>query len=200
MPITRNIVPRVTDTGQLGTTSRRWDEGHFQHIYADTITISGGVIPPGAVFPYAGIDTTTPPTGYLFCHGGSYLVADYGALFTEIEYRYGGATTTFYVPDYQGVFLRGHDNGRGLDPDSLLRSNPVSGLAWEGDGVGGDEIGSYQLDAFKSHYHYASVIGGASTNTWLGADYAARGTGMTTSTGGNETRPVNMYVSYIIKY
>ena len=200
MLITRNIVPRVNDTGQIGINGKRWEEGHFGSIYADNLIVSGGVIPAGAVFPYAGIDVAEAPAGYLFCHGGDYDTGVYASLFAAIGHRYGGASTTFYVPDYRGVFLRARDGGRGVEPladrNARTNSSPVGG-----DGVVGDNVGTYQEDVFKSHYHrIPDGAGGGNSSNFLSALYGTADVINSYSTGGNETRPVNMSVTYIIKY
>lgn len=71
----------------------------------------------------------------------------------------------------------------------------------------GNNIGSVQLDAFKSHTHTANAQGspgGGATTSWAQSAVAANnGYNQPVSvanTGGNETRPINAYVNYIIKY
>ena len=42
---TRNIVPRANEEGQIGTSLKKWNQGHFKTIYADTydgVNTSGG--------------------------------------------------------------------------------------------------------------------------------------------------------------
>lgn len=68
-------------------------------------------------------------------------------------------------------------------------------------GAAGNAVGSVQSDMFASHRHNTnksawSGVGGTigSGNTTAGADV------FTDYVGGNETRPKNAYVNYIIKY
>lgn len=53
----------------------------------------------------------------------------------------GNGTTTFRVPDLRGVFLRGKDNGRGIDVDRASVT----------------QEGTYQNDATKPHVHPVKV-------------------------------------------
>lgn len=84
------------------------------------------------------------------------------------------------------------------DPDYSLRTASTNG----GNITTG--IGSSQIDELESHNHVSvtpknSGIGGATyvTNAQTTPVFDAYGT---TFTGGNETRPKNIYVNYIIKY
>ena len=71
-----------------------------------------------------------------------------------------------------------------------------------GDGTTGNQVGTKQADEFKSHVHDTGIgqdlygySGGVSL--W---DITATGQKYTHSTGGNETRPRNVYVMWCIKY
>ena len=70
-------------------------------------------VPSGAVFCLA---VATVPSGYLECNGASVSRTTYAALFAVIGTAYGTASgSTFNVPDLRGEFIRGFDNGRGVD-------------------------------------------------------------------------------------
>ena len=62
--------------------------------------------PPGIVLPYAGL---TAPSGFLMCVGNAVSRETYSDLFAVIgtRYGYGDQLSTFNIPDYRGVFLRG---------------------------------------------------------------------------------------------
>ena len=82
-------------------------------------TIPGGV-PTGAIVPFA---ANSAPSGWVLCDGGLYGRAALDPspqpnLFGVIGTTYGSGDglTTFAVPDLRGMFVRGFDNGRGLDP------------------------------------------------------------------------------------
>ena len=137
------------------------------------------------------------PTGFLECDGSAIDRTAYADLFAVIgeTYGIGDGSTTFELPDLRGEFIRGWDNGRGVDV--------------------GRTVGSSQLDAFQGHTF--NIAGGAG----LGADGLAVGSGSTTvarytdlaalayiDTDGsngtpritNETRPRNIAMMYCIKY
>ncbi len=164
------------------------------------LTLSSGIpawlapiIPPGAILPYGG---TSSPTGYLLCDGTSYLRSSYPDLFAAIGTAFGAADGThFNVPPAEGLILRGVDNASGLDPDAASRIACLPG------GNAGDAVGSYQTDQVVAHSHnetWASGGGGNGIQTVAGSNPVAS-TLSTGATGGNETRPKNLAVNYIIK-
>ena len=150
------------------------------------------IVPPGVLNPYTG---TTAPSGYLMCDGASYLRTTYPELFVVIGTAYGTVDSThFNVPDLRGLFLRGFDSGAARDPDRATRTALLAG------GATGNNLGSYQTDSFKSHTHTVSSVvsstPGANNGIFSGF---STGTVTSSASGGNETRPANVYVNYIIK-
>lgn len=75
--------------------------------------LSGPV--PGTVAHFA---NSTAPAGWLKCNGAAVSRATYAALFAAIgtTYGVGDGATTFNLPELRGEFLRGLDDGRGVDP------------------------------------------------------------------------------------
>ena len=125
------------------------------------------------------------PSGYLECNGALLSRTTYANLFAVIgtTYGVGDGSTTFALPDLRGEFIRGFDNGRGVDS--------------------GRTIGSNQNDAFKSHTHNTAVgsahtTGSGSHHTMLGLSTSYGKT--SSATGDNETRPRNIAMMYCIKY
>lgn len=57
----------------------------------------------------------TPPLGWLKCNGELVSKLVYVDLFNAIGYSYGGSGDFFRLPDLRGEFLRGWDDGRGVD-------------------------------------------------------------------------------------
>lgn len=146
--------------------------------------------------------TATPPSGWLERDGAAVSRTTYADLFAVIGTTFGAGdgSTTFNLPDDRGRFIRGWDHGAGTDPDAASRTD-------RGDGTTGDNVGTLQADAFRSHDHdQKEVIGsGGSTNhygkTDQGGDNKLRTASWDTGVrGGNETRPVNRYYMPIIKY
>ena len=138
----------------------------------------GGSTPSGAVLAFA---MTTAPSGWLECNGAAVSRTTYAALFAAIGtvFGVGDGSTTFNLPQLQAEFIRGWDNGRGVDTARVF--------------------GSSQADAFKSHTHdygsSATAVGGAGVNA-----IERTGNGIVTdATGGTETRPRNVALMYCIK-
>lgn len=128
----------------------------------------------------------TAPAGWLKCNGGLVSRTTYAALFAKIgtTFGIGDGSTTFNLPDMRGEFVRGFDDGRGVD----------SGRA----------IGSSQTDMFKTHAHTTKVtIQGATTDATVNDVVKSPGTSQSITseaTGGTETRPRNIALLYCIKY
>ena len=80
-----------------------------------------GMIPSGAVMYFAG---QTAPTGWLKANGAAVSRTLYAALFQSIGTTYGtgNGRTTFNLPDLRGEFIRGWDDGRGIDSRRALGS------------------------------------------------------------------------------
>jgi len=162
----------------------------------------------GTVSAYAGASDNLPG-GWLLCDGSEVSRDEYPRLFAAIGTAHGGGdgATTFNLPDYRGMFLRGVDNGAGNDPDGQERP-----------------VGSIQDSAIETHGHdiddpghaHEIVIRNSSASGGSGRHFhrdisnppeetepATTGITVTTPTGANvstETRPVNSAVNYIIKY
>jgi microcystin-dependent protein len=134
----------------------------------------------GVVVSYAGVN---PPTGWLICNGQPVSRTGYAQLFAILGtfWGTGDGSTTFNLPDFRGEFLRGLDNGRGIDI--------------------GRQFGSFQADEFRSHTHGYSKIdiignGERDNNTQAGETYIPT---QTDAAGGVETRPRNIALNFIIK-
>jgi len=156
--------------------------------------VVSNIAPAGSVTAFAG---ETAPDGWLLCDGSPVSRSEYPSLFAALGVIYGNGdgSTTFNLPDYRGQFLRGRDASAGNDPDAASRTD-------RGDGQSGDKVGTRQGHEIGSHRHSRPD---ASTNTsgtdWVGAKGASQKvTRQTGYAGGNETRPKNIAVNYIIKY
>lgn len=143
-----------------------------------------GSSPRGVVMAYA---FDSEPTGWIQCDG---RVLDALTPYTDLRtdlinagFPYGqDGSSNPKVPDLRGEFLRGVDNGRGVDA--------------------GRVFGSSQADELKAHTH--TTTGQRTDYLQQGANGSAMYTGVgtpvaTSSTGGSETRPRNVAMHYIIK-
>ena len=128
--------------------------------------------------------SATAPAGYIKANGATISRSAYAWLFGRIGVTFGAGdgSTTFEIPDLRGEFLRGLDDGRGVD----------SGRA----------IGTAQGDDFKSHTHVENGLvqagaGGGGAITISGGSVDGPATG---AAGGAETRPRNVAGLYCIAY
>jgi len=156
-------------------------------IYRQGVNIRG----TGEIIAWAG---DTNPSYALTCDGAAVNRTTYADLFSVIGVMYGNGdgSTTFNVPDLRGYFLRGMDGGRGIDPDRASRTD-------RGDTTTGDAVGTVQGDQYKSHRHGADTSStDVGSNNWASGDPFGA-TYYTDYSGGNETRPDNIYVLYCIK-
>ncbi len=131
----------------------------------------GSALPVGVPVPWP---SATPPTGWLKCNGAAFSAEEY----PELAKVY----PTNKLPDLRGEFIRGWDDGRGVD----------SGRA----------ILSTQSHSIQAHDHIVYFrVNGVTTSS--GVDdvmkYGDANPRPTSSTGGNETRPRNIAFNYIVR-
>lgn len=140
--------------------------------------------PAGAIQFFA---METAPVGWLKANGAEVSRVIYANLYAAIGTRFGAGNgkTTFNLPDLRGEFLRGFDDGRGVDI--------------------GRKLGDYQNDSLKSHNHllnfkpvnasiYKPIVAGAELSSVGVGDNA-----ITSNTGKSETRPRNIALLACIK-
>ncbi|WP_417693654.1 phage tail protein [Pseudomonas sp.] len=201
------------------------------------------------------VATAGPPDGWLKCNGDIVSRTQYAALFAAIGTRFGAGdgNTTFALPDLRGEFIRGWDDGRGVDSARAMGSAQA--------GQNASHSHTATTAAAGTHTHGAST-GAAGTHTHTGAtnnsgdhqhgilangnntSYGRQGTGSgpgdyvamsaaggnhahtlainavgdhahtvavaavgdhahtvtVVATGGNESRPRNVALLYVIKY
>lgn len=188
------------------------DDGDLTAILASIKEAISSGVPIGTIIS-AGF--ATAPAGYLFCDGSVVSRTTYANLFAAIGVGFGNPSgTTFNLPDLRGRFLRGQDDSAGRDPDASSRTAMNTG------GNTGDAVGSIQGSVYTSHIHTDSghthttvttnfnpAGGGGSfsalTNNPAGAAdpvIISNGHASIVASGGNETRPINAYVNYFIKF
>ncbi|MGQ8700615.1 phage tail protein [Serratia marcescens] len=140
---------------------------------AGTVAVLDLDIPPGIIHAWPG---ETPPAGWLMCNGSGFNTSQC----PRLAWAFPGGQ----LPDLRGAFLRGKDNGKGVDPNRELLS-------------------------IQPGQAPASAIAGRGWD-----DYAGRDTGYTTQTGTDntgtyhikqeteqqrETRPYNVAINYIVR-
>ena len=179
-------------------------------------------VPSGAVFCVA---VASVPTGYLECNGAAVSRTTYAALFAFIGTTYGtgNGSSTFNLPDLRGEFIRGFDNGRGVDSGRSVASSQGSQNDSHNHSVSlTTSTASLTGSITKISETYASGGGGATGVFTKGSNQTASLTpsrvdnspagsfsmdashnhsvsGNTANQGGNESRPRNIAMMYIIK-
>ncbi|MGJ1094124.1 tail fiber protein, partial [Escherichia coli] len=130
----------------------------------------GSALPVGVPVPWP---SATPPKGWLKCNGAAFSAEEYPEL--------AKAYPTNKLPDLRGEFIRGWDDGRGVDAGRALLSE--------------------QSDLFKAHHHAFTFFLGYAAGGGTGAvyDYGGSAGRDTYDTGGNETRPRNIAFNYIVR-
>ncbi|HGT8864228.1 TPA: phage tail protein, partial [Escherichia coli] len=102
----------------------------------------GSALPVGVPVPWP---SPTPPTGWLKCNGAAFSAEEYPEL--------AKAYPTNKLPDLRGEFIRGWDDGRGVDAGRQLLSSQgdairnIEGFADGGIGMSFDEIRGAFYDA-----------------------------------------------------
>lgn len=166
------------------TDSNIYDVGEIQHAYKPPVMSieANGQLISRASYPrlWAWLQTS----------GGGAVVSEatyssnplnYSGVFTT-----GNGSTTFRVPDLRSMFIRGLDNGRGLD---LARPYNAAG--------------GYEADEFKQHQHQVPLLSvtGLSDNADDRNVKIPGGDVVNSSfAGGAETRPKNVGYTAYIKY
>ncbi len=164
---------------------------------------STAFFPAGMIIPFAGPEENIPD-GWVLCDGSILNKNDQPRLFNAIGTAWGngGGGDNFNIPDMRGVFLRGVSYSATHDEDKASRTASKAG------GNTGNIVGSFQSEMYHSHTHryndyYWYDGGNVSIYSTPGGDEVGERRNdpnrYTYSAGGNETRPDNVYVNYIIK-
>jgi len=191
-----------TNTTQIATTQ-------FVQTQISSIPSAQGV-PTGAVFYFAMV---TAPANYLVCDGSAVSRTAYSNLFAAIGVVFGAGdgVTTFNLPDLRGEFVRGYDGGRGVDPGRTFGSTQSGSFASHTHSASSTTSVSIN-DPGHAHFYVEPTTGGAIQSgggySYSGSTTGAASTGISAgaststtvnSTGGTETRPVNVALLPCIK-
>ena len=173
--------------------------------------------------------TTTAPSGYLECDGTAVSRTTYSDLFDTIGTTWGegDGSSTFNVPDLRGEFVRGWDNGKGTDSGRSFASSQSDQNAQHnhtatttvgshthtyafaqgsGGGIGNDfgssgitsvtQSGGRLTELEQSGGNDGQDLRGYTAET---DDTTPSGSTTIANQGGNEARPRNIAMMYVIK-
>jgi len=150
--------------------------------------LTSSALPVGIVIWFA---NSTLPSGFLKCNGAVVSRTAYSSLFNAIGTTFGAGdgSTTFNLPDLRGEFIRGWDDGRGVDASRIF--------------------GSAQTHQANSLYQVMNNAGGGSPGTFTIPDNGSWSGSLITAwaesylrfrKSGLETRPRNTALLPCIKY
>lgn len=133
------------------------------------------------------VSRTSYPALWRFAQASGNIVGDASWAANNGAFSTGDLSTTFRIPDLRGEFIRGWDNGRGVDA--------------------GRAIGSFQGDLLRDHTHpYSNGSNNNGTGGYSGTGNilnqntnAATTGGVNGGLGGAETRPRNIALLACIK-
>ncbi|MEZ2569221.1 phage tail protein, partial [Escherichia coli] len=146
----------------------------------------GSALPVGVPVPWP---SATPPTGWLKCNGAPFSAEEY----PELAKVY----PTNKLPDLRGEFIRGWDDGRGIDTSRSLLSSQGDAIRNIIGALVDVRFNTYPSD---SGVFTTSVIGDASSDSIKGG-YAKRVTfdASRVVPTANENRPRNIAFNYIVR-
>lgn len=152
--------------------------------------------PTGAIQPFA---MSTAPSGWLECDGAAVSRTTYADLFAAIGTAYGegDGSTTFNLPDFRGEFLRGWDNGRGVDAARTFGSAQGDAARNVTGTFGKLRSASVSGPPFSLGASYPNNIeDGGNTTREIEMDFSTIGSDYPTA---DENRPRNVAVLYCVK-
>ncbi|EJY2451392.1 tail fiber protein, partial [Escherichia coli] len=148
----------------------------------------GSALPVGVPVPWP---SATPPTGWMKCNGAAFSAEEY----PELAKVY----PALKLPDLRGEFIRGWDDGRGVDSGRVVltgQSQSVQqhthdlSMAYSSDGAYRDRLGDTpDSDMIPIKYMVNATTFNGSGWVYLKANDST----------GAETRPRNLAFNYIVR-
>lgn len=158
----------------------------------------GSALPVGVPVPWP---SATPPTGWLKCNGAPFSAEEYPKL--------AKAYPKLKLPDLRGEFIRGWDDGRGVDSARLLLSSQTASIlehnhemsGWTGNNLWASDVGknpssvfSVQLSVGDGGLLYSWKDGNGTTNDSKRMDRTNH-----VSSGAGDGSPRNIAFNYIVR-
>ncbi|BEC25775.1 TPA: phage tail protein [Escherichia coli] len=158
----------------------------------------GSALPVGVPVPWP---SATPPTGWLKCNGAAFSAEEYPKL--------AKAYPKLKLPDLRGEFIRGWDDGRGVDSTRLLLSSQAASIlehnhemhGWTGNPLmardvysSGSSVFAVQLSIGDGGLLYSWKDGSGTTNDSKRMDRTNH-----VSSGAGDGSPRNIAFNYIVR-
>ncbi|HCJ8640298.1 TPA: phage tail protein [Escherichia coli] len=151
----------------------------------------GSALPVGVPVPWP---SATPPTGWLKCNGAPFSAEEY----PELAKVY----PTNKLPDLRGEFIRGWDDGRGIDAGREILSaqgdairNITGTVGWYGDGLLSNVSGVFS-GRDRVNQRTVATDSTVDTNIKYASAYFDASTKVPTAT---ENRPRNIAFNFIVR-
>lgn len=138
----------------------------------------GSALPVGVPVPWP---SATPPTGWLKCNGAAFSAEEYPEL--------AKAYPTNKLPDLRGEFIRGWDDGRGVDSYRGLLTSQDHLFASHG----------HWFDKYYALTGFDQTGGRFVVTADAFGELITANSISTVSVGGSETRPRNVAFNYIVR-
>ncbi|HAV9831977.1 TPA: phage tail protein [Escherichia coli] len=189
-PLIANALKEMVDAGLAGDVLKNLGLGE------------GSALPVGVPVPWP---SATPPTGWLKCNGAAFSAEEYPEL--------AKAYPTNKLPDLRGEFIRGWDDGRGIDSGrTLLNWQPHTILdhahymeLWTGDGLAAGSAREGVNPGILATYGDGGIVKtdepGLKVPSSLRAisSRSVKRFGEISGKVGTETRPRNIAFNYIVR-
>ena len=136
-----NSIQFVPEVAELPTKDTHLTSKSYVDQQVQTATPSGAIL----MYPDARV-----PQGWLECDGRSILRSKYPNLFNAIGTLYGSVDEQhFNIPDLRGMFVRGFDNGKGIDKGRIIGTVQKGSLL-----IGNDKSSKASGDQKQIHGFY----------------------------------------------
>lgn len=172
-----------------GDTFELYSNGSNAWFAADSTLLGSAGSLAGQVSYFA---RNTPPAGWLAADGAAVSRSTYAALYAAIATTFGtgDGVSTFNLPDLRGEFIRGWDNGRGVDVGRAFASAQASAVGPHTHPAkqGYLEVGNY--DGGGNDFFSPDIKPGAATNIDQNSG----------SGSANESRPRNLALLACIRF
>lgn len=166
----------------------------------------GTIMPLAADITDAAIVAQLNEEGWLPCLGSSLKKSDYRSLFDVILYQFGGKDELFNLPDLRGLFPRGAQAPNAAGPGAVVGTVQESTTRLPNNPFVLQETGehAHSLVNLPTASRWTYYTAGYTTAAWKDEATPTNAAGAHSHTinvgGDKETRPLNVYVDFVIKW